>query len=511
MVEDERDEAGQGKYEDEAHAPIRTRLALLAMRVHDGELRLHHLLLEEMRGPVVATSGNLSDEPLCTDEREALGRLGGIADLFLVHDRPIVRHVDDSIVRVVLGRELMVRRARGYAPLPIQLREEGPSVVAVGAHLKNTCAINAGRNAIISQHLGDLETAEAVRVFRTELSDLTAMYRVTPAAVACDLHPDYLSTREARAMGLPVVPVQHHYAHVLACMTENAIDGPALGVSWDGTGLGTDGTIWGGEFLRVTRDGWSRAASLRPFRLPGGDRAIREPRRSALGALHALAPNHAARLDAPALRSFTDEQRRVLVQMLDRGFNAPITTSAGRLFDAAAALLGLCERASFEGQAAMALEFAVDPAVTDAYPFALITGVERPWLAGWDAPEFVVDWEPAVRALVRDGAAGVPVGASASRWHTTLAHMIVAVAARAGESRVVLSGGCFQNRWLLERTVGCLRAAGFRPYWHQRVPTNDGGISLGQLAAALRGRGIIAASDYPGHRDIGTPELQMTR
>ncbi len=267
---------------------------------------LHHLLLAEIGGPVVATSGNLTDEPMCIDERDALGRLGGVADLFLVHNRPIVRHVDDSIVRMMAGRELVLRRARGYAPLPVRLSEDAPSLIAVGGHQKNTVAITAGPNVFISQHIGDLEAKPSTDAFLAVLSSIEGLYHVTPEAVAADMHPDYVSTKYAHTLGLPVIPVQHHFAHVASCMAENDLEGPVLGVSWDGTGYGLDGTIWGGEFLlATTRSAFTRAGCLRPFRLPGAEQAVRQPRRSALGVLHAMWGDD-VRPDGPAGRRVLD-------------------------------------------------------------------------------------------------------------------------------------------------------------------------------------------------------------
>lgn len=447
---------------------------------------LHHLLLAEIGRPVVATSGNVSDEPMCIDEREALTRLAGVADVFLVHDRPIVRHVDDSIVRVMLGRELVTRRARGYAPLPVRLREVAPPIVAVGGHLKNTVAMTAGANVFISQHIGDLESQPSNDAFLEVLSSLESLYQVTPIAVAADLHPDYASTRYARALNLPLAQVQHHFAHVASCMAENDLDGPVLGVSWDGTGYGTDGTVWGGEFLRTTGDGFDRIGCLRPFRLPGGERAIREPRRSAMGVLYAMM---GARLEESDVLSeaFTPAERRLLLRALSRGVNAPVTTSAGRLFDAVASLAGLRQQTSFEGQAALELECAVDEPEAGRYAFEITRdGARLAPVEGWAAPDHVADWEPMIREILADADRGVRPGVIAARLHTTLADIIVEMAVRAGEPRVVLTGGCFQNRVLTERAVGGLRRAGFAPYWHQRVPPNDGGLSLGQIAACLR-------------------------
>ena len=443
---------------------------------------LHHLLMRELGFPVVATSGNVSDEPICTDEREALDRLGHMADGFLVHNRPIVRHADDSVVRVVLGRELMIRRARGYAPLPVSLAHDASGVLAVGAHLKNTVALGVGTNAFVSQHIGDLETPQAYEAFCAVIDALARLYEQRPQRVACDLHPHYLSTGYAQESGLPVVTVQHHYAHILACMAENELAEPVLGVSWDGTGFGLDGTVWGGEFLRVAEGSFTRVAHLRPFGLPGGDKAIKEPRRTALGLLHAAFGDEAFGMtDLAPVAAFTARELRVIRQMIARRLNVPLTSSAGRLFDAVASLAGLRQQVRFEGQAAMELESALAGVQTDeAYPFACRVPEEDPQGA------IVMDWAPLVRAVLDDVRSRVAAGMIAARFHNALVEMIVAVAERLGETRVALSGGCFQNRYLTERAVTRLRAAGFRPYWHQRVPPNDGGIALGQLVAAAR-------------------------
>ncbi len=450
---------------------------------------LHHLLMRELGFAVVATSGNLSDEPICTDEREAVRRLAGIADLFLVHDRPIVRHVDDSVVRVVLGRELVIRRARGYAPLPIGLEPapgaaRPPTVLAVGAHLKNTVALAVNDQAFVSQHVGDLETAEALAAFRDVIASLEGLYRAPPAITVADLHPDYLSTQHALAGDAPVLRVQHHVAHVASCVAENQLDGPVLGVAWDGTGLGPDGTIWGGELLVVDGAGFRRVAALRPFRLPGGDSAAREPRRAALGVLHAMFGAWALdRHELPPIAAFEAGERAVLGAALERGLHAPLTTSAGRLFDAAASLAGIRQRASFEGQAAMELEWACRGGGQGAYPMPL---VEWAGGAGPFAPTWMLDWSPLVEALLDDRARGVETATIARRFHAALANAVVVAAQRIGEGRVALSGGCFQNRVLLESVVAGLRRAGHRPYWHQRVPPNDGGLALGQVALARR-------------------------
>ena len=434
---------------------------------------LHHLLMRELDFPIVATSGNLSDEPICIDKREALQRLRAIADCFLMHDRPIVRHVDDSIVRVIHGREMMLRRARGYAPLPITLPRPQPSVLAVGAHLKNTVALSVDRNVFISQHIGDLATKQAHDAFSCSAADLPRLYEAQPEIIAHDLHPEYLSTKYARERPGPHFPVQHHWAHVAACMAENEIEPPALGVSWDGTGYGTDGTIWGGEFLRTTPAGsFERVAHLRTFSLPGGDQAVKEPRRSALGLLYEW---KGAQLwqESSLLTAFAANEQTILRQMLSKQINCPVTSSAGRFFDAVAALIGLRQTTSFEGQAAMELEFAADSQVRDAYPFSLREG--KP---------LVIDWNTSVAALLGDIKEGESPGVIAAKFHNMLVEMIVAVARLTAEPKVLLSGGCFQNQLLSERAITRLRDEGFQPYWHRRIPPNDGGISFGQVVAA---------------------------
>ena len=432
---------------------------------------LHHLLLRELDFPVVATSGNLSEEPICTDEYEAVTRLAGIADLFLVHDRPILRHVDDSIVREVAGRELVLRRARGFAPLPVTLASASAPVLAVGAHQKNTIAAALDRQVFLSQHIGDLETEGSLQAFRQVIAAFERLYDFAPTRVACDLHPDYASTQHAVSLGLPLCRVQHHQAHVLACMAENGLAPPLLGIAWDGSGRGEDGTVWGGEFLHLTSQGFRRVAHLRPFLLPGGEKAVREPRRSALSLLFEVFGDEAIVVDAPSVLAFTPAELATMRTMLDRQLNSPLTTSAGRLFDAFASLLGLRQVASFEGQAAMELEYALAGTTEDeSLPYAVASENER----------LVLDWEPAVRAVL----AGRAPPAAAARFHNMLAEMAVDIATRVGETNVVLSGGCFQNRYLSERIIARLRASGHRPYWHQRIPPNDGGIALGQILAA---------------------------
>jgi hydrogenase maturation protein HypF len=428
---------------------------------------LHHILLRDMQRTLVATSGNRSDEPIAIDEHDAIRRLGEIADLFLVHDRAIRRHADDSILRIILGGEQMLRRARGYAPLPVLLKNPVSATLGVGGHLKNTVALAIENNVFVSQHIGDLQTKEAVTAFGQVIDDFEKLYDARARRIACDAHPDYISTQHAsdveKTAGLAVHRVQHHYAHILSCMAENAIDAPALGVAWDGSGYGPDGTIWGGEFLLIRPHGFQRLAHLRTFPLPGGDAAVKKPIHSALGLLYEI-------LGADA---FTGREPKLLRQMLQKSIRCPKTSSAGRLFDAVASLVGIRDEVRFEGQAAIELEFAASRDVNDCYDYVIREGQPR-----------IIDWEPMIRQILHDGRAGVDRSRISARFHNTLVAMILEIARHAAEPRVVLSGGCFQNRYLTEQAVEKLRRAGFSAYWHQRIPTNDGGLSLGQVMAA---------------------------
>jgi hydrogenase maturation protein HypF len=334
--------------------------------------------------------------------------------------------------------------------------------------MKNTVAVSIGTSTFISQHVGDLETDEGLTAFRHVIDDFIELYEVRPHCVAGDLHPDYASTAHgavlAASRAIPFVRVQHHWAHVLSCMAENELEGPALGVAWDGTGYGPDGTIWGGEFLLAAGNGFQRAAHFRTFPLPGGEAAVKNPDYVAAGVLYEIFGMAAFRGDEPHL----------LRQMLMKGIRSPRTSSVGRLFDAVAAVTGSHGRTGFEGQAAMGLEFAAAMNVADSYDYSI--GASTP---------YIVDWEPMIRQILDDARGGVNRGVVSAKFHNTLAEIVVDIARRIDEPRVVLTGGCFQNRYLTERTVQRLDEAGFSGYWHQRVPPNDGGIALGQAMAAL--------------------------
>jgi hydrogenase maturation protein HypF len=427
---------------------------------------LHFLLMEGFR-VLVMTSGNLSEEPIVSREDE-LPRLQAIADRFLTHDRPIETRLDDSVVRTFRGRERVLRRSRGYAPVSIELGAKVAPVVACGGELKNTFCLTKDHYAILSQHIGDLENYETLEFFRETLAHMTRFFRIEPEIVAHDLHPDYLSTRFARELtGLTRVAVQHHHAHIASVMAENRLTGPVIGVAFDGTGYGTDGKVWGGEVLVADYMGFERRFHLRYVPLPGGDAAVREPWRVALSYLH-----DAFGRDLPDLLWFgriPAARFKTIRGLVERGSGLIQTSSAGRLFDAVAAIAGVRLECNFEAQAAIELE-SIAAEQEDAYPFD-ISGGE-------------IDFREAIRAIVRDTE---PARISA-RFHNTLARAIVEACVRVrrsdGLTDVALSGGTFQNVRLLEGAVTGLERCGFRVHLHSEVPPNDGGLSLGQAVVA---------------------------
>ncbi|SNS71067.1 Hydrogenase maturation protein, carbamoyltransferase HypF [Granulicella rosea] len=425
---------------------------------------LHHLLMAHHPFPLVATSGNLAGEPITIDNDEALDRLKDVADLFVLHDRPIARACDDSVVKLLDGPHIL-RRARGYAPLPVMAPHELRPVLAVGGHLKNTVAIGFGRQVWLSQHIGDLDSLEARDAFERTIEDLCKLYRFKPEVIVCDLHPDYASTRwaqrQARVADVPLVQVQHHHAHVASCAAENGLNAPYLGVAWDGAGLGLDGTIWGGEFFLADQRGFERVASLRPFALPGGEAAMRDCSRPAAGLLWETLGPHVARHSIKAEFS----------AMLENEINAPECSSVGRLFDAVAYLSGAAQRNHFEGQAAMSLENATDGIQTDeAYRITCADGIG--------------DWSSLVQGIQADRLNGVRVGIISAKFHHALADWILAVARTTKTRNVVLSGGVFQNAYLTRHSRRLLEANGFHVFTHRQVPSNDGSLALGQAVLA---------------------------
>jgi hydrogenase maturation protein HypF len=443
---------------------------------------LHHLLLAAGPGPIVATSGNVSDEPIAFRDDDAFERLAGIADAFLLHDRAIHMRADDSVVRSAEGRASMLRRSRGYVPEPLRVTPRfSQPVLACGAELKNTFCLAKGEHAVVSQHVGDLENAETLRSFVESIEHFKRLFDIRPRLVAHDLHPDYLSTKYAVDLAdrgqadIQLVGVQHHHAHIASCLVDNEANGPVIGVAFDGTGYGADGTIWGGEFLLADLASFQRAGCLEPVPMPGGAAAIRQPWRMAAAYLAACYPDGApARL---AVQDRNEQHWTTITAMAARGINAPMTSSAGRLFDAVAALLGIRDTINYEGQAAIELEQLADLDERCTYQ-ASITGEGQLRLAGADL----------VRAAAEDLAGGVPIPVIAARFHNGVAASIVTVCARlreeTGLEAVALSGGVFQNLLLTRRVVRGLEDQGLRVLAHSRVPSNDGGISLGQAAVA---------------------------
>lgn len=451
---------------------------------------LHVVLLDLAPAALVMTSGNLSDEPMVITNDEALATLSSVADAFLMHDRDILLRNDDSIVRMAADRPRLLRRSRGYVPLPVMLSTEVPTVLAVGAELKSTVCVTRGRLAFVSQHLGDLTYASAVEAFEPAIARFLRILNARPEAIACDTHPDYASSRWALDQGLPLIRVQHHHAHVMSCAAEHAVEEPVLGLALDGAGLGTDGTIWGGEILVADRLGFTREGYLGCVRLPGGDRAAQQPFRMALSHLHHAFSDDLDDHLPPALRALPEERRRSVLQLVRTGTAAPWTSSVGRLFDAIASLCGLTQVSSFEAQAAMAVEAAAEGAgPLPSYPVGPQTAGEL----------VLVDPADLTRAVVYDLERGTPVGEVARRFHRTLAvgfaeacSMIRARRGslyRGGLATVALSGGCMSNRILAEDLMAELGRRGFRVISHEQVPAGDGGLSLGQavIAAARLG------------------------
>ncbi|MBI5290692.1 MAG: carbamoyltransferase HypF [Chloroflexi bacterium] len=451
--------------------------------------------------PLVMTSGNFSEEPIATGNDDALGRLAPLADAFLLHDRDIHIRTDDSVMRVFAGAHdrapLPIRRSRGYAPFPVKLPFSVPPILAVGGELKNTFCVTRDRYAFMSHHIGDMENLETLQSFEEGVAHFESLFRIAPEIIAYDLHPDYLSTRYALSnfqlqtsnLNSPIsnlnsairnpqsaisIPVQHHHAHIAACMAENGLDGqrPAIGVAFDGTGYGTDGTIWGGEFLIADYAGFERAAHLAYVPLPGGDAATRKPARVALA--HLLAAGVSLDSDLPPLAALSATEQRIVERQVATGLNSPPTSSMGRLFDAVASIIGLRQEVNYEGQAAIELEAIADPMETGAYPFEMEQGSILPQIM--------------IRAVVEGFRAGVAPAALAARFHNSVATLIRDMSVRLREqhglNQVALSGGVFQNVTLLAKSLMLLQAAGFEVFIHRQVPPNDGGIALGQAMVA---------------------------
>jgi len=462
---------------------------------------LHHLLFTNSMPPLVMTSGNLSEEPIATDNDEARTRLAALADAFLMHNRDIHIRCDDSVIRAFDDRPLTIdhnssstvhrplsvypiRRSRGYSPFPVKLPFDVPQILAAGSELKNTFCITNKNYAFLSHHIGDMENYETLKSYEQGVEHFERLFRVKPEAIAYDLHPNYLATRyaleRAERENIPTIGVQHHHAHIAACMAEHGLDGsrPVIGVSFDGTGYGEDGAIWGGEFFIADYETYKRMFHLEYFPLPGGDASIKKPARTALALLWSLGIEWDEHLSS--VLEFSESERTLLRTQLEKKINTPLTSSMGRLFDALAALAGVRQKVNYEGQAAIEFEALVDSTEARSYAFAL--NQDQVQVRG------VVD------ALIKDVMAGVPISKISARFHNGLAEGVRTVVRRMSQDsrirEVALSGGVWQNITLLRRTLSLLRADGFEVYIHREVPTNDGGLSLGQaMIAASRLRG----------------------
>ncbi|MGI9211572.1 MAG: carbamoyltransferase HypF [Methylococcaceae bacterium] len=437
---------------------------------------LHHLLIRALGFPLVVTSGNRSGEPLATDNHDAVVRLADLADAFLSHDRPIQRALDDSILRIVADDILMLRRARGYAPT-VRLHQTVPPRLALGGHLKSTIAMGRGDHLILSQHLGDLDNAASVAHFQDTVADLTRMFAVKPIETRCDRHPDYGSSLFGLSTTHPI-PVQHHIAHIRSCLAEHCPEFPVLGVAFDGLGLGTDGGLWGGEFFIMQGESSTRIASFRPFLLPGGVQAVREPRRVAVALLYQMwGAALSERLDLAPLVSLQPVGVRNLIRMMQAGLNCPGCSSVGRLYDAVASLLDVCQINRYEGEAALRVEcLAGDGTNARPYPFA----VQAPPDAD---PPYLIDWHPLFAALVAD----LPSHTSAqiaARFQRTLIEIVAHIAAQTGLKTIALSGGVFQNAGLTTGAVNHLATLGYTVLRHRFIPPNDGGLAVGQLLSS---------------------------
>jgi len=439
---------------------------------------LHYLLLKHGFTALVMTSANLSEEPIAIDNDDAFARLAGIADYFLVHNREIYLRSDDSIVKHTAGRTRYIRRSRGFVPIPLFLKHTVPPILACGAELKNTICITKGDKAFLSQHIGDLENMDTLDFFRQTVAHLERILEIQPEIIACDTHPDYLSSQyAAEQQGIRKVEVQHHHAHIVSCMAENKLEGAVIGLSFDGTGYGSDGSIWGGEVLIAEAQQFERAAHLAYVSMPGSAAAIKEPWRMAISYLYDAFGENFRELDLPILKQIEPPRLKVIYEMILKRVNSPQTSSLGRLFDGVAAIAGIRERVSFEGQAAMELEMLAAGDARSTYDYQ--------WTS--ENPVKILT-APVIRGVVRDVRNGMSVAEISTKFHRTLialfAEVCKLIRRNAGLDRVVLSGGCFQNSILLSGLIRELESRNFEVFSHRRVPCNDGGIALGQALVA---------------------------
>jgi len=455
---------------------------------------LHHILLRDVGLPLVMTSGNLSEEPIARDNDEALRRLSGIADYFLIHNRDIYSRYDDSVAIVERGTGQLIRRARSYAPYPIRLPFETRQVLGCGAEDKNTFCLTKDNYAFVSQHIGDMENMETLEHFDSTISLYKRLFHIQPEIVAHDLHPDYLATKYARELGesgMKLVPVQHHHAHIASCMADNGLESPVIGVAFDGTGMGADGNIWGGEFLVADYHNFHRVGHLEYLPLPGGAAAIKRPYRTAIGYILTLLGENALNHGLPVMKEADDMEIEIIKRQIERKINSPLTSSMGRLFDAISALVGIRGEIDYEGQAAVELEMTAHSSVITGELGETISfnnNVSYPYRIVGDKEIKIVCLRELLSAVIEDLHQGISKGRIAVKFHNTVAQMINEmchlIADETGISQVALSGGVFQNRLLLRKAVSLLESSGFQVFTHRQVPCNDGGISLGQAVIA---------------------------
>ena len=443
----------------------------------------HHLLFEKLKTPVIVlTSGNISDEPIIIDDEQAVDKLSGIAEVIVTYNRDIHNRVDDSVAFSANDKPRLVRRSRGYAPAPVNLNCDVDGIIGAGAELNNCFCVGKGRQAFLSQHTGDLKNLETLEFYEESLKRYKHIFRIEPKAVVCDLHPDYLSTKYAKDSKLKLFKIQHHHAHIVSCMAEHGIDEKVIGVAFDGTGLGTDRNIWGSEFFIADCKYYERIAHFNYLPLPGGDKVIKHPWRTAVAALYQAYGNSLLELPLPFMQKLEKDKLHALLTQVRKGINSPLGCSAGRLFDAVAAITNICTETTFHAEAPMRLEAAIKPGVKDRYEA--------------DFTE-VISVIPVIQQVVEDITAGKTTGEISAKFHNTIIDIIVRVSqilsAETGIKKIVLSGGTFQNRYLLENTENKLYHAGFDVFSHQKVPSNDAGIALGQL--------MIAAKRMEGERD----------
>ncbi len=436
---------------------------------------LHKILMKLLQVPVIATSANLADETVCITDDEVFSRLSDVVDFVLTHNRPILRHADDSIARIFREESIILRRARGYAPMPVPVSSKLRNpIIALGSHLKNTFTINANNNLITSQHIGDLSSDVTSNVFLNSIKDFSTIYNISEPLYVKDLHPDYLPGKFARPGKNDAVTVQHHIAHIASCYHEHKLSGNVLGVAWDGTGYGTDGNIWGGEFFIYDGNSAKHIAQFEYFPLPGGEIAIKEPRRSALGLLYSFFGYSSIENNYLSGGAYNQNELSVLARMLTKSINSPLTSSVGRIFDAVASLLGLNQVAGFEGEAAMQVEFCADENEQKHYSY-IIQNNEI----------LKVNLKIMLEQLMQDRTDSLSTATIAGKFHNTLVAIIYDISKRVNMDAVVLSGGCFQNQLLLKKTVELLLLSNKQVYWNRKIPTNDGGISFGQAAYTM--------------------------